>query len=160
MITFNADEIYEMAEQIERNGAKFYRKAAEPAAGDARELLGRLAAMEDDHEKTFAAMRADLAGAQKQSLTADPDDEGALYLQALVDGKVFGSDPSEALTGEESMEDILRTAIGLEESSIVFYQVMKQIVPPAAGRDRLDAIIKQEIGHIVDLTGQLDALNG
>ena len=26
---FNADEIYEMAQQIERNGAAFYRKAAE-----------------------------------------------------------------------------------------------------------------------------------
>ena len=25
---FSADEIYEMAEQIERNGAAFYRKAA------------------------------------------------------------------------------------------------------------------------------------
>ncbi len=28
-ITFNAFEIFEMAEQIERNGVKFYRKAAE-----------------------------------------------------------------------------------------------------------------------------------
>ena len=27
-ITFNADEVFEMAEQIERNGAKFYREAA------------------------------------------------------------------------------------------------------------------------------------
>ena len=33
MITFNPDEIFEMAEQIERNGAKFYRKAAERTAG-------------------------------------------------------------------------------------------------------------------------------
>lgn len=160
MITFNADEIYEMAEQIERNGAKFYRKAAEGADGDARELMLRLAAMEDDHEKTFATMRAELAGAEKRPITADPDDEGALYLQALADGKVFGGDPSEALTGEESMKDILTTAIGLEKDSIVFYQVMKDVVPPAAGRDRLDAIIRQEIGHIVDLTGQIDALNG
>ena len=28
-ITFNANEIFEMAEEIERNGAKFYRKAAQ-----------------------------------------------------------------------------------------------------------------------------------
>ena len=32
MITFNADEVFEMAEQIERNGAAFYRKAAQGAA--------------------------------------------------------------------------------------------------------------------------------
>ena len=29
MYDFNADEIFEMAEQLERNGAKFYRAAAE-----------------------------------------------------------------------------------------------------------------------------------
>ena len=34
MITFNADEILEMAQRIERNGAAFYRKAA--ASGRAR----------------------------------------------------------------------------------------------------------------------------
>ncbi len=30
---FNADEIFEIAEQIERNGAAFYRRAAEGRAG-------------------------------------------------------------------------------------------------------------------------------
>ena len=29
---FNVDEIYEMAEHIERNGAKFYRQAADIVA--------------------------------------------------------------------------------------------------------------------------------
>ena len=28
---FNADEVFEMAEKIEKNGADFYRKAAEKA---------------------------------------------------------------------------------------------------------------------------------
>lgn len=31
---FNADEIFEMAEEIERNGAKFYRKAAEGSVSE------------------------------------------------------------------------------------------------------------------------------
>ena len=31
---FNADEIFEIAEQIERNGAKFYRTAAESVADE------------------------------------------------------------------------------------------------------------------------------
>ena len=52
---FNADEVFEMAEQIEVNGARFYRASADkfPAL---KELLLELAAMEDDHQKTFAAM--------------------------------------------------------------------------------------------------------
>jgi rubrerythrin len=158
MITFNADEIFEMAEQIERNGAKFYRKAAEPAGGESRDLLLRLAAMEEDHERTFAAMRAELAPAETQSTTFDPDNEAALYLRAMADGKVFTADPSEALSGQEPMEDILQTAIGLEKDSIVFYESMKDAVPAAAGGGRLDGIIRQEIGHIVELTKQLEAL--
>lgn len=155
MITFNADEVFEMAEQIERNGAKYYRKAAEWAEGDSRELLLRLAAMEDDHEKTFATMRAGISSREKGSLTPDPDNEGALYLQAMADGKVFDADPSQALSRGQSMNDILNTAIGLEKDSIVFYESMKQVVPPAAGKERLDAIIKEEIGHIVALRNEL-----
>ncbi len=157
MISFNADEIFEMAEQIERNGAKFYRKAAESIADDDRDLLLRLAAMEDEHERTFAAMRGQLSEDEKTPITFDPDNEAALYLQAMADGKVFKSDPSEALSGDESIQDILKTAIGLEKDSIVFYASMKDVVPKSAGKEKVDAIIKEEIGHIVDLTKQLTA---
>jgi rubrerythrin len=60
-IFFNPDEVLEMAEQIERNGARFYRQAAQGAQDvGVRELLQGLAAMEDGHEKLFAKMRANL----------------------------------------------------------------------------------------------------
>lgn len=158
MITFNADEIFEIAVQIERNGANFYRKAAEPAKGGNRDLLVRLADMEDDHKETFAAMRSTLGDAEKRPITVDPGNQALLYLQAMAYGKVFSADPSEALTGAEPMKDILNTGIGLEKDSIVFYEGMKEVVPGAAGKDQVDAIIKQEMGHIVDLTKQLKAL--
>ncbi len=157
MINFNADEIFEMAEQIERNGAKFYRKAAESIADDDRDLLLRLAAMEDEHERTFAAMRSELSEDEKTPLTFDPDNEAALYLRAMADGKVFKSDPSESLSGNESIQDILKTAIGLEKDSIVFYTSMKELVPKTSGKEKVDAIIKEEIGHIVELTRELTA---
>ena len=46
-VYFSADEIFEMAEQIERNGVIFYRAAAEKT-GDSvnKKLLDGLAAME------------------------------------------------------------------------------------------------------------------
>ena len=71
MINFDADEIFEMAEQIEHNGAKFYRKAAEPIAGGNRDLLLRLAVMEDEHERTFAGMRGEMSDAEKAPFTPD-----------------------------------------------------------------------------------------
>ena len=158
MVIFNADEVFEIAVQIERNGANFYRKAAEPAEGGSRDLLLRLAEMEDDHKKTFTAMQADLGAAEKRPVTFDPNNQAVLYLQAMAYGKVFSADPSEGLTGNEPMEEILNTAIGLEKDSIVYYEGMKAVVPATAGKEQVEAIIQQELGHIVDLTKQIEAL--
>ncbi len=155
MITFNADEVFEMAEQIERDGAKFYRVAAEFADQACGDLLEELAVMEEDHEKLFAAMRSELIEADKTITTIDPDNEIALYLDALADGEVFAVDPSEKITSEQSMADILKIAIGLEKDSIVFYHCIKMLVPKAAGKERIDEILTEEIGHIRQLSEQL-----
>jgi len=161
-INFNADEIFEMAEQIERNGAKFYRKAAKNAdSAGTRQVLLELAAMEDDHEKTFASMRVELSAEERTPLTFDPEGEAARYLQAMADGYVFDlrSDPSELITGKETLTDILRTAIGLEKDSIVFYLGIRDMVPERLGKDKINDIIKQEMSHITILSKKLASLN-
>ena len=85
-IRFSADEIFEMAEEIERNGGKFYRKAAEGAAdNDIRRYLLDMAAMEDGHLHTFAEMREHLSDAEREVVTFDPENEAALYLDAMAD---------------------------------------------------------------------------
>ena len=162
-VVFNADEIFEVAEQIERNGAGFYRKAAESSAlVRARELLLDLAAKEDEHEKTFAAMRAELSQKEKETTVFDPDNQAVLYLRAIADGRVFDvkADPSKRLTGKEAMEDIFKIAIGLEKDSIVFYLGMKELVPPMLGQDRVEEIISEEMNHVVILTEQLAKSEG
>ena len=150
-ITFNAFEIFEMAEQIERNGIKFYRKAAKGiSAQDARQMLLDLAEMEAEHEKVFAGMRKELQDQDRQTMVFDPEDEMALYLQAMANGHVFDlrKDPAEQLTGAETIGDIVKLAIEAEKDSIVFYLGIKDFVPVRAGKDKVDAIIKEEMGHI------------
>ncbi len=140
-----------MAEQIERNGIKFYRKAAKGiSAHDARQMLLDLAEMEADHEKVFAGMRKELQEEDRQTMVFDPDNEMALYLQAMADGHVFdlSKDPAEQLTGDETLADIVKLAIEAEKNSIVFYLGIKDFVPVRAGKDKVDAIIKEEMGHI------------
>ena len=157
-ITFSADEIFEMACEIERNGAKFYRKAAGfSAALAAREILLRLADMEVQHEKTFAAMRAELQTSERVSSSFDPGDQAALYLQAVADGHVFNirTDPSAKLTGKETLPEIFRIAIGLEKNSIVFYLGIQDLVGQALGKDRIDGIIREEMSHVTILSGEL-----
>ena len=164
---FNADEIFEIAEQIERNGARFYRRAAGFALGDkAQKLLGKLAEMEERHEKTFAAMRAVLLQ-RHPDWAADLADrnggnEATLYLRALAEGRVFDlqADPSALLSGKETLDSILKTAIGLEKDSIIFYLGIKEAVPADLGRDKIDAIIREEMTHITILDRELAALQG
>ena len=152
---FNADEIFEMAEQIERNGASFYRKSAESIDDSAgKKLLLDFAAMEDEHEKTFAELRAGLSEKEKTATAFDPEGEAALYLRALADTRVF----FEKKIDTSSMEEILKEAILAEKDSIVFYLGMKEMVPENFGKTKIDAIIKEEMTHIKLLSGKLVAL--
>jgi rubrerythrin len=151
---FNAEEIFLMAEQIERNGAKFYRGAAE-SIGDqeSKDLLLGLAGMEDEHLKTFQTMRSELTEKDMQTTVFDPAGEAVLYLKALADTRVF----FEKEIDITSMKGILTAAIAAEKDSIVFYLGMKEAVPDKLGKQRIDAIIKEEMHHIQILSKELVA---
>jgi len=154
---FNADEVFQMAEQMERNGQTFYRTAAEAVSDDEKKkLLLKLADMEVDHEKIFKAMRAELTEKEKSSTVFDPEGESALYLRALVDTRVFFEKDLDV----SSMEKILKAAIEAEKDAIVFYLGIKNSVPADLGQDRLDHIIKEEMGHVRLLSRELVQLKG
>jgi rubrerythrin len=152
---FNADDILKMAEQIERNGALFYRESAEKVTDHAvKEFLLGFASMEDEHERTFASIRSQLSQKEKESTVFDPQGEAAGYLKALADTRVF----FEKEMPLDSLEDILKEAITAEKDSIVFYLGMKEMVPETLGRSRIDSIIKEEMSHINTLSKELVAL--
>ncbi len=151
---FNADNIFEMAEEIERNGARFYNEAAASVSDEgSKKFLLELAEMEVDHEKTFAQMRSDLSKGEKATTAFDPEGESALYLRALADTRVF----FEKEAPGSDMKEILKSAITAEKDSIVFYLGMKEIVPEKLGKDKLDDIIKEEMSHIQLLSKRLVA---
>ncbi len=159
VMPFNADEVFEMAEQIERNGAKFYRAAAKKFP-EVRQILSDFAAMEDEHEKTFAAMRAELSGKEVEPPVFDPDGQAQMYLRMMADEHVFDvkTDPVEQLSNKETPEDVFKMAIGLEKDSIAFYVGLKESISRRAGKDKVQAIIKEEIDHIAILSQKLEAL--
>ena len=142
---FNADEIFEMAEQMERNGAQFYLNAAENITdGKNKEMLLRLADMEVEHEKTFIDMRAALTKQERTTNVFDPEGEAVLYLKALVDTRVFFQKEIDTT----SMKEILKEALLAEKDAIVFYLGMKGMVPEKLGKAHLENIIKEEMEHI------------
>jgi rubrerythrin len=151
-IDFNADEVFEIAEQIERNGVKFYRSAAQNIQdADKKKLLNDLAEMEVEHEQTFKTLRSKLLVDEKVQTTFDPEGDSESYLRALADTRVF----YEKEIASNSMEEILKTAITAEKDSIVFYLGMKEVVPANLGQDKLNDIIKEEMGHIRLLSKEL-----
>ncbi len=153
---FNADEIFEIAVEIERNGAKFYRSAAENVSNDEKKkFLLELATMEDEHEETFNNMRKQLTTDEKVVTTFDPQGDAEAYLRALADTRVF----YEKKIDKTSLKEIFKAAITAEKDSIVFYLGMKDVVPAHLGRNRLDDIIKEEMGHIRLLSNELLALS-
>ena len=109
--------------------------------------------MEDDHLETFADLRRSLTPTESQSTVFDPQDESALYLKALVDTRVFFKKKIDL----DSLKEIFKAAIEAEKDSIVFYLGMREIVPDKLGKERIDAILKEEMGHIRLLSKELAA---
>ena len=152
---FNANEVFIMAEKMERNGAEFYQNAAnEVSDSEKKTFLQGLDEMEVQHEKTFSAMRAELSDEEKKSTVFDPNGEAVLYLNALADTRVFFQKEIDIT----SMEGILRAAIEAEKDSIIFYLGMKAGVPENLGKDKIEHIIREEMGHVRVLSNELAAL--
>ena len=155
MYDFSADEVFAMAEQMEINGEKFYRNAADSVSEQAnKELLIQLAEMEVNHGRIFKALRSELSAKEKETTVFDPQGEAALYLRALADTRVFFEKEMDV----SSLEKIFKAALEAEKDAIVFYLGMKESIPEKYGKQKMDAIIKEEMDHIRILSKELVAL--
>ena len=156
-VTFNAFEVFEIAEQIERNGANFYIRAAELFEDpNICQMFLRLAEWEKEHEQFFAQMKQQLSEQNRQKNTSEAED--LLPDPRVMAGlAVFGmrSDPAEELRGRQEKTDIIRRAVGKEKDSVVFYHGLKEFVPAGADKAKIDDIIKEEMRHIVILDQSL-----
>jgi len=158
---FNAGEVLEMAEQIERNGRRFYQTAAQQARDDrTRAVLQRLAEMEADHELLFTEMQAQAVEEGLPDVEYDPDQQVPLYLQAAADTHVFNvhKDLPSSVSARQSPAEVLKLAIQFEKDSVVFFLGVKELVPENLGKEKLDALIREEMSHVVTLTSELRAL--
>ncbi len=167
--TFNVCEVFQMAEQIERKAAVFCRKVVESFEyPKTRKVLLHLADWEEKHADVFAAIRKGLVArpswpylhgleARATSTSFDPDNEEGLYLQAMADDHVFNvkDDTCRYLTGDESPQCILKTAVNLEKEALAFFLGLKAAVPKQADKDKVEVIIKAKMKHIGLLNQEL-----
>jgi rubrerythrin len=157
-MAFTANRVFDVAQQIEHNGQRYYRRAAELASDPSvRALLLELVAMEASHERVFAAMRAEAERAHPTWLEDPFLSDRPEIARPLADGRVFDfdADPVAGLGEASPMRDVIERAIELEKDSIIFYLLIRQALPPGLGRDRIDRVMHEELGHITALGSRL-----
>ena len=157
-IELNASDVFEMAEQIEKDASRFYQLASMASAGPSRsKVLLHLAEMETDHEHIFSAMKTHLSAEGWTPANLDLPDTDARHASAMLRSLVSGvkQDLANRFTGGETPDEVLRTAIAFEKDSIVFFLSMKQMLSEPADRKRIDGILKEELGHVLSLSGEL-----
>ena len=160
-IAFNANEVFEMAEEIERNAAKFYRQAAQNSSDqEIKQMLLGMADMEVGHIETFKKMREQLSGQEKGWTVFDPEGQSALYLKAMADARGYEGkiSPTQELTGSETPQEILEIALNSEKESVFFYFGIRDMVSARAGKSKIEKIIREELSHISTLLNKLSSL--
>ncbi|MHC4560391.1 MAG: ferritin family protein [Planctomycetota bacterium] len=160
VITFTADDIFEIAEEIEKNAVEFYSEAAERSTDeDTKKLLLEMATNEDEHLKTFRQMRKELR-VEEEIATFDPDRRSAAYLQTMADARTWEGriNPTQELSGNETTRQILDIALDAEKEMVVFYFGLKNLVSTQTGREKVEEIIIEELEHISALLKKLKSL--
>jgi rubrerythrin len=151
---FNADEIFEIAVDIERNGEAFYSASADVAEDDdVKKLFEYLVTQEQMHRMIFENMRKEMPAKFSLPETYDPAGEGALYLKALADSHIFNKpeEKKKIATGLADVDEALDFALAFEKDSVLFYSQMTDITYSDAGREHVNKIIKEEKKHIIQL---------
>ncbi len=157
-LKFNADEVFQIAVQIENNAAAFYRRAAEMhSEKQNKEFFEELAKMEQNHARTFSGIQDSFGSNQPDPGYFDPHGETGMYLKAMAEGhggEGSLSDPS-TLSGDEPLEQVLQIALKLEKKSILYYTGLRDLVPEELGKDRVDLIIGEERKHVAMISAAL-----
>lgn len=158
----NADEILQIAEDIERNGKAFYASAAAVAKENkVKTLFLELAEWEARHQIIFKEMRMSIGRAVADALLLDSNSEEGLYLKAVADGHIFTASKSPEILLRESngkVSALLTFAIEREKDSVVFYTAISRSTRDEATRDTVDKIVGEEISHIRFLSAMFATL--
>lgn len=117
---------------------------------EASDLFRHLGEMERQHVQIFRDM---LGEAGKYQPSESDTEEYAAYLKALVDSAVFTDDliTSGMVANADSDIEALQLAIGAEKDAILFYYLMRDIMPPRT-HPVVNKIIAEEKLHLRQLS--------
>jgi rubrerythrin len=158
-----ASQVLETAERMERDAARFYRRAA-GMCDDPRlcKLFAELAQWEKGHAQTFAGMRERLVAGDGEFGIGDLELAVASARPAETPlPPVFGAcnHPSRELPCNPTKADVLRLAIRKEQDTIAYYTGLREFVLGPDDIEVIKQIIEEEKRHVRILTQSLEMLN-
>lgn len=155
---FNADELMELAIQIEKNGKEYFTAMAERSANpEVKKIFEYLCREEQSHLEHFVQIRNKLAESRQDGFEiADEYNSPEMmnYLDAMFDGRVFPNlvSHNELAAEIKSDEQAIYHAIGFEKDTVLFFSEILSLL----GRDDenyklIEELIRQEKIHIARL---------
>ena len=156
---FNVFEIFEIAEKIEHDGAKFYLRAAELFDdSERRDIFYKLANWKAKHEKTLAKRRKRFSEETGQFGTFDPDNYVLSNPHVMASLATFATKPSlhGRMTGHEGKQEIFKAAIRRSKQALSFYEGLKAFSRDPASQTTIEQIVEEEKKHIRILVEELD----
>ncbi len=142
---FSASEILDLAIQIEENGEHFYRNAMPKFSDPALlEMLFWFAEQEKRHREFFIKMKRALPHGAEERWAEQLS--GALLRGGLAD-HLFSMDEVD-LDAIRDVKMFCRIAIGLEQDTVMFYEIIASFVTDSNTLEQLTALINEERKHI------------
>lgn len=150
-VVLSAEEIFEMAMQIEKSGYAYYSTIADATSNQGlKELFHYLAGEEQRHYRFFEKLSKEV---ENFSITQDDWEQISEYIQATTDSRFFfGEDKAISLakkTGDA--QEALDVAIGFEKDTLLFFYEIKNATP-SHSQEAAQQIIDEEKRHVTLLS--------
>jgi len=147
-----AQEIIEIAIEIEKNGKEFYQIMADSSSTvPLRDLFNYLSAEEDKHRQKFEEILKSAGGYQISDIYYATEYMG--YMKAIADERVFAKDISyvDIVKELKSPKQAIEIAISFEKDSIIFLHELQDMVV-GIDKEIVQKLLNEERDHIRKLS--------
>ena len=153
---FSLKDVIDIAVQIEQNGDKIYRSAAEKIQNPSlKSLLKWLADEEVKHKEWFEGLKDKIADTGNH-----PEQEkfGRALLQDAVGAHGFALEDAD-FSSMNQVQDLIHLVMEFENDTVLFYKMLQPLIDDQEALDQLHAIIKEEEDHALRLKEVLSESN-
>jgi rubrerythrin len=141
---FSLKDIIDIAVQVEQNGERVYRSAAEKIENSSlRSLLRWLADEEVKHKEWFAALKDKIADTGEH-----PEQEkfGRALLQNAVGTHSLALEDAD-FSAIEQVQDLINLVMEFENDTVLFYKMLQPLIEDQKTLEQLHTIIQEEEEH-------------